>query len=228
MNDSIDYFYVWDDGIAYGPVDLPVLVNWATERRVVAGNWIFSNRTGEWSRAGKMNELKALMADVDSTTDPGAPAKIKAGQLRRIKVFGDMEQNVLESIIRYMEPVTFAPFKIVVKEGDPADAVYFVIGGELRTFATSSNGKVRDLVTMEAGDMFGEGALLDHGRRSATVVANTESLLLRLSLTDFSRINREAPAVAAPLLQALGRDLARQLRRLTRTYADSLIFSGEF
>jgi CRP-like cAMP-binding protein len=75
-------------------------------------------------------------------------------------------------------------------------------------------------MTFSPGDIFGEMALFDQGPRSADVVANVDSALLKLTATAFQRLTREAPSLATPFLQATSRTLAARIRadnkRLTR------------
>jgi len=55
-------------------------------------------------------------------------------------------------------------------------------------------------------------ALFDHGPRSADVVANMNSTLLKISAVNFNRLTREAPALATPFLQATARTLSARIR----------------
>jgi CRP-like cAMP-binding protein len=55
-------------------------------------------------------------------------------------------------------------------------------------------------------------SLFDHGPRSADVVANVDSTVLKFSTTAFSRLMLEAPDLAAPFLQATIRTLAARIR----------------
>jgi CRP-like cAMP-binding protein len=54
--------------------------------------------------------------------------------------------------------------------------------------------------------------LFDHGPRSADVLANVDSVVLRLSSVAFERLAKEAPALATPFLQATSRTLASRIR----------------
>jgi len=116
------------------------------------------------------------------------------------------------------------PFTVLVRQGEPADAVYFVLQGELRAYITAAE-KESTLATLQPGDMFGEVALLDRGPRSASVAANQNSVLLRLSAAAFGQITKEEPALSQPFALGLGRALAASLRRLTKTYSDSIRFA---
>jgi CRP-like cAMP-binding protein len=68
------------------------------------------------------------------------------------------------------------------------------------------------LVTIGTGDFFGDMSLFDNGPRSADVVANMDSTLVRISAPNFYRLIREAPALATPFLQATARTLASRIR----------------
>jgi CRP-like cAMP-binding protein len=78
---------------------------------------------------------------------------------------------------------------------------------------------------METGDFFGEISLLDHGPRSADVLANTPSRLLRIPSAGIATLVRESPDVAASLLLELARSVVSRVRKLTRNYQDSVLFS---
>jgi CRP-like cAMP-binding protein len=69
-------------------------------------------------------------------------------------------------------------------------------------------------------------ALFDHGPRSADVVANVDSTLLKITSIAFDRLTREAPALATPFLQATARTLSARIRadnkrlaRVTQQYS---------
>ena len=98
-----------------------------------------------------------------------------------------------------------------INQGDAGDAMYLIMGGEVRA-RTMIGGRETILITLTIGDFFGEMALFDQGPRSADVVANTDATLLRLSLSAFQRLTREAPSLATPFLQATSRTLASRIR----------------
>ncbi len=84
-------------------------------------------------------------------------------------------------------------------------------------------GKESVLATLKAGEFFGEISLLDEGPRSADVVANERSTLLKISTASFARLRHEAPALAEPFLHALSQILVGRLRVLNKRYVDSLL-----
>jgi len=100
---------------------------------------------------------------------------------------------------------------VVFRQGDAGDAMYLVMAGELRA-RTMMSERETILATFSTGDFFGDMALFDNGPRSADVVANVDSALLKISAANFNRLTREAPALATPFLQATARTLSARIR----------------
>lgn len=90
------------------------------------------------------------------------------------------------------------------------------------------DGKESILNTLFSGDFFGEISLLDQGPRSADVVANEQSLLLKITAQAFERMKKEAPDVALPFLFNVSRSVVTRMRTLTKRYKDSLQLSQIF
>ena len=66
---------------------------------------------------------------------------------------------------------------------------------------------------------------LDHGPRSADVVANSDSLLLKISSKAFAELAKEAPELATPFLLAIGRTLTARIRADNKRFGDSVKFA---
>ena len=61
--------------------------------------------------------------------------------------------------------------------------------------------------------------------RSADVLANVETVLLKISAEALKRLFREAPALAAPFLLGLSKTISSRVRTLTKRYEDSILFA---
>jgi hypothetical protein len=177
-------YRVWGtDKVIYGPVDLPALVNWTKQGRVGAEAWVFCDAEDRWQKAAEVPELKMFLAarpQPGQTTGFQAAARpaINPASLRRIKTLAGLDQTQLASFLQYVQVVSCRQFSHVVRKGEHGDAMYLVLEGELRAL-TIVDGKQTTLATMKAGDFFGEISLLDQAPRSADVVANQDSTLLR-------------------------------------------------
>jgi CRP/FNR family cyclic AMP-dependent transcriptional regulator len=99
----------------------------------------------------------------------------------------------------------------IVGEGEPGDDLYVILEGEAKVV----NRAGRTLSRLLPGDFFGEISVLDGGSRTATVVAETPMVLLRIGRAGVSRIVKQDPGVGLRMLE----ELARRLRRMERPLA---------
>ena len=213
-SESLNIYFVWGvDETPYGPIEFSTLTGWIKDERIVADTWIFSRAVGNWQQASNLTELK-----------PFFTAGFKPGVLRRIKILADLNDAQLAQLASYLELQESKQWAVIFNQGDASDAMYLVLSGELRA-RTAINGKETILMTFGPGEFFGDMALFDHGPRSADVVTNVDSTLLRLTAGAFERMTREVPALATPFLQATARTLAARIRndnkklaRLTQQY----------
>ncbi len=219
------YFRTWgNDNISYGPVELPGLVEWIRQGRVLRNTWVFREDKAEWARASDLPELKILFKSKVTAAAAAAPQHgINPGALRRIKIFADMDERQLASFLQYMEVLKLPPNAAVFNKGDHGDAMFLVLEGELRA-RVMAGGRESTLSTMGVGECFGELAVIDEGPRSADVVANVESLVLKISAGALKRLFQEAPGLAAPFLLGLNKTISSRVRKLTKRYEDTISF----
>jgi hypothetical protein len=219
-------YYVWSlTAKEHRPLELPALISRIKSGEVQARSWVFCQAEDSWLRAAEVPELKMFFktASAGEKAATGAPG-LKPGALRRIKIFAEMDDAQLETFARCAEVVKFNAFSTVVQKGEHGDSMFLVLEGELRA-RTIIDGHESTLSTLGPGDFFGEVALLDHGPRSADILANHESVLLKISAAAIDRITRESPAAAAGFLLALGKALVGRTRKLTKRYEDTIHFS---
>ncbi len=226
-------YKIWAvDNVVYGPVDLATLTFWIKEDRVTASTWIYLEQQDAWQKAAELTEIRSLFPH--PSADPGEPSKsafdspslvtLKAGALRRLKIFGNFEDQQLERFKKYLVLQPISQFSSVVKQGDPGDAMYFVFEGELRV-RMLIGGKESTIATLPVGDFFGEFCLFDHGPRSADVIANQDSVLLKMSAAAFQQLVSVEPELASPFLTAICKTLAARIRADNKRYRDSISFA---
>lgn len=232
-DDQCISFRIWGaDNVVYGPVELPVLIGWVKEERVLGSTWVHVMPSDTWLHAESIPELKSFFPEIgDDGVIPVAEANasaasegIRPGMLRRIKVLACLGNEELQRFVDFMEVVRVKQWDNVVCEGSPGDAMFFILEGEVRVRLMIAD-RESILSTLQAGEFFGEVALFDHGARSADVVANTECLLLRIGSGAFQRLVEDNPDLAAPFLLAMGRSLIARLRADNRRYRDSIVFA---
>jgi CRP-like cAMP-binding protein len=227
-------YHIWGlDNAAYGPVELPVLLAWIKDERVTANTWLYLERSGEWTKASALPELRMYFPTATKQVESSAAAAtspqqaepaIRPGALRRIKMLAMMDDSELRTLIKHVEVQEFKAFAPVVRSGEHGDSMYLILSGELRA-RILVDGVESTLSTLEVGDYFGEISLLDEGPRSADVLANADAVVLKLSSAAFQKLMREAPEAALHFMYALGRSAAGKIRAMTKRYEDSVRFS---
>ncbi|HEX5219281.1 MAG TPA: cyclic nucleotide-binding domain-containing protein [Verrucomicrobiae bacterium] len=221
---SNNYLAWGSDNIAYGPVELPTLVNWIKLGRVLADSWVYKEKDRAWYRAGDIGELKILFKSKDTSGSASSQSAINPGSLRRIKMLAHVDDRLLASLLTYLEVVQVKQFGTVVTKGEHGDSLFMVLEGELRA-RVIIDGKETTLSTMGVGECFGELAVVDHGPRSADVIANVDSVLIKVSSNALMKMFTEAPALAAPFMLALTRVIAQRVRAITKRYEDTIHLS---
>lgn len=106
--------------------------------------------------------------------------------------------NLLKLFKNETDLAVYAAREAIFKEGEHGDAMYVVIVGEV---ALSVRG--HHVVTMHPGELFGEMALIDSEKRSATATAITDSKLVRLNEARFSFLVQQTPFFALHLMRVL-------------------------
>src|SRR5689334_19249925 len=209
---NLNDFFIWGiDDAPYGPVELPALVNWIKDERVLADTWVFARRVGAWQRASDISELKMFFGPRKTVAPTSSSRTITPGSSRRIKILAGLSDAQLEHLTDFMELQTVPQWSTVVRQGEPGDAMYLIMEGELRARVAIGDQEMI-LSTFGPGEFFGDMSLFDQGPRSADVVANTDATLIKISAVAFDRLTREAPALATPFLQATSKTLAARIR----------------
>ena len=101
----------------------------------------------------------------------------------------------------------------VFRQGDPADAVFYIEGGEVQVNVTSKQGKSAIVALLKTGAFFGEGCLAGQLLRVATATASADSALIRIEKSSMSQLLRDNRGLATDFTTYL-------LSRNTRVEAD--------
>src|SRR6202161_3357173 len=99
--------------------------------------------------------------------------------------------------------------KIIFRQGDPSDAVFYIQSGKVKTTVVSEQGKEAVVALLGTGDFFGEGCLTGQLLRLSTVAAMTQCVIVRIAKADITRVIHEEPAFAELFIAHL---LARNSR----------------
>ncbi len=127
--------------------------------------------------------------------------------LKEVPLFASLSLEQVEAIDRIAHPVQCPPGEVIVREGDADGDLYLLLEGQVRVVNGHGTPEARDVATKDAVSYFGEMAALDRAPRSATVVATSDCLLLRLEGDRLQELILERPEVSFELLRGLSRRL---------------------
>jgi CRP/FNR family transcriptional regulator, cyclic AMP receptor protein len=136
--------------------------------------------------------------------------------LRSVTLFEDLGEEELERFSHVAVPRSFPAGSRVFHEGDSSDACYIVAEGSFRVTREHSDGRAITLATLGPGEIFGELAMLDGDRRSASAEALTDGELLALPAGDVRALLARHPEIALKLVAGLVRRLRAANVRLSR------------
>jgi CRP-like cAMP-binding protein len=145
-----------------------------------------------------------------------ASAEETAALLLRVPVFEELSSEDLRHVANVAVPRRFGAGEIIFREGDDSDTCYVVYSGHARATREHADGRQITLATFGPGDIFGELAMFDDERRSATLEATDDLEVLAILGSDMRSLLRRHPDIAVQLVIALGRRLRAANERLAR------------
>jgi CRP-like cAMP-binding protein len=145
-----------------------------------------------------------------------AGAEDTTALLGSIPVFEELSRGDLERVAAVAVPRSFEAGNVVFRAGDDSDTCYVVRAGHARALREHQDGRQITLATFGPGDIFGELAMFDDERRSATVEATDELEALAILGPDMRALMTRHAEIATKLVISLGRRLRAANERLAR------------
>jgi CRP-like cAMP-binding protein len=136
--------------------------------------------------------------------------------LRRVPVFSALEAEDLVRVAEVAVPRRFPAGAVIFREGDDSDTCYIVRTGLARAIREHGDGRSITLSNFVPGDIFGELAMFDSERRSATVDTLESTEVVAILGGDMRRLMGEHPEIAVKLISALAQRLRATNERLAR------------
>ncbi len=136
--------------------------------------------------------------------------------LHRVPAFSTLGHEELAEVAAVAVPRQFNGGEVVFREGDASDTCYIVRSGRARAIREHPDGRSITLANFGPGEIFGELAMFDDERRSATVEVIESTEAIAILGGDMRRLLREHPDIAVKLISALGRRLRETNERLAR------------
>jgi CRP-like cAMP-binding protein len=126
------------------------------------------------------------------------------GEIASYPLFASLSKGERETVARYLDQIDVKAGRTLASEGAFAHEFFVIVSGE----AAVTRGDAT-LATLGPGDFFGEIALVETERRTATVTATTDMRLLVMHSRDFTSMVGQAPAVGERLRAAIAERVAR-------------------
>ena len=136
--------------------------------------------------------------------------------LRRVSTFANLAEEDLDRIAEVAVPRRFEAGEVVFREQDDGDTCYVIRQGRARAVRSHPGGRSITLSDFGPGDIFGELAMFDDERRSATVDTLEPTEVIAILGADMRRLMAEHPSISVKLIASLAQRLRATNERLAR------------
>ena len=128
-------------------------------------------------------------------------------QVLQSELFHRIPPANIQAMFQRMQSVPVTKDEQIMKQGDPGDYYYIIQSGKCRVIRNAEETGNKDLVIAEldAGNSFGEEALISDAPRNATIIMNTDGVLMRLTKEDFIEL------LETPVLKSVNYEQAKQM-----------------
>jgi CRP-like cAMP-binding protein len=143
--------------------------------------------------------------------------------LKSIPILQKLDEEELRQVLRIARPVQFPRGKVILKEGGAGETMYIIAEGAVEVSKTlvmmgeredvQDREKILTKLSAEDHAIFGEVALFEQSKRTATVVALTDCRMLEISKSDFLRLAEENPRIGYRITRNIVQLLCSRLRK---------------
>ncbi len=151
-------------------------------------------------------------------------------KLKQIPLFEEIKGNpdYITSLMKICRIREYKEGEVIIKEGDLGSEMYIVYEGGVEIKKRTRAGDDYTVVKLKAeyNVFFGELALIDDDKRSATVIAREDSKFLVITKDNFLKLGNNQPEIGLPITRAIAKILAGRLRKTTSdmlTIFDALV-----
>jgi CRP/FNR family transcriptional regulator, cyclic AMP receptor protein len=134
--------------------------------------------------------------------------------------FGGLTDTSLDLLISMLVERHFDLGASIVAEGEPGRSMYIIHSGELVVSKIGESGRVIAMTRLGPGDFFGEMTLIEPQNRSATVIAETATVLYELTARNLYTYYKTDIHAYVIVMQNINRELCRRLRRADNRIAE--------
>ncbi len=151
-------------------------------------------------------------------------------RLEKISLFSEVSKKPedMDKLIEICRTRRYREGETIITEGDIGSEMFVVLSGGVEILKQTRAGDNYTVVSLKAENnvFFGELALIDDDKRSATVLSAMDSEFLVISKKDFLSLGNENPSIGLPITRAIAHIIAGRLRKTTSdmlTIFDALV-----
>jgi CRP-like cAMP-binding protein len=133
--------------------------------------------------------------------------------IRQAAVFSDLTDDELAHVIEICKEQRFKFGQTIFREGEPGNRLYLIAEGEVRISRDVPGSGEEALAVLKKGACFGEMSIFDRSERSTDAIANTDTVLLTITRSDFEIMLDFNRDIAYKVLWAVVRLLSTRLRQ---------------
>jgi CRP/FNR family transcriptional regulator, cyclic AMP receptor protein len=141
-------------------------------------------------------------------------------KLKSIVLFSDFtnDEKRLEKCYNIMKKEKFKSCDYIIKEGEFGDVLYILYSGKVRILRNTLSNDEYTVVILDSKDhiFFGEVALIDSDRRSASVVAETDCDALSIDRKSFIKLCEDDPLMGYKIVLQIAKRISGSLRKMNK------------
>lgn len=132
--------------------------------------------------------------------------------LQKLPVFAGLSPDEYEHIRKICLPAQLEDGETLFVEGDNSPSMYVLLSGEIQ-LRTNELGKIH---IFHPGELLGEIGMIAQQARTATAIASTPSVLLKIDNTAFEKLLNRAPGICFKVMRNITRIMSGHIVRMTK------------
>ncbi len=125
-----------------------------------------------------------------------------------IPLFSGLEAAQIELLKPLFEQVVFQPGETIIKQGDPADYLYFIVRGNAAIHYKPYDGPSMILSHLRVSDVFGWSAIIGNERYTSSIVSETNMFTVRALGKDLIHLAKTYPRVGKIIMERLAQSVS--------------------
>jgi CRP/FNR family transcriptional regulator len=143
-----------------------------------------------------------------------------AALIDTLPIFSDLSSAEANQLATYFRLKKWVGGEVLFHEGENSRDMIFIVSGSVTIRKKDKMGQQKDIAKMEGKNVLGEAAFVDNSLRSATAVANTDTIGVAMGQEHLDSICEYNPALAIKLLKKINRLISLKLRKTSKEFAE--------